>query len=346
MGDTYPSQMAQTSRRITKKDPGPLGTGRRGSPMDGHVIGVDIGGSNLRIALADTKGNILGKWSASTRQSASPEMVIDQICKGTKHVLSEASVPERSVLAIAAGSPGLTDGDAGVVIATSYLKGWRDVPFRKMLESAFRIPAAVENDVRLGAIGENWKGAARDVRDFVFLAVGTGIAAGIVVDGKLLRGTDFTAGEVGYMHVPGTPEHPARHGEPGSLESIIGGEGIRQQWLRCGESVGQSRPHDVTATEIFDRARDGDALAATVLNRSARVLAYAVYNISLVLNCQLFVLGGSVGMSAPWLEATRRALLQYSAPAHPKLVISNLGKDAQLVGAIRLALNRAEIASA
>jgi len=99
------------------------------------------------------------------------------------------------------------------------------VPLRSMLESAFRIPAAVENDVRLGAIGENWKGAARGVRDFVFLAIGTGIAAGIFVNGKLMRGMHFTAGEVGYMHVPGTPEQPAKQGEPGSLESIIGGEG-------------------------------------------------------------------------------------------------------------------------
>ncbi len=262
----------------------------------GHVVGVDIGGSNLRIALADINGTVLGKWSTSTRETSSPDMVIEQIRQGTQY----------------------------------------------LLESALRIPAAVENDVRLAAIGENWTGAARGIGNFVFLAIGTGIAAGIFANGKLVHGTDWTAGEIGYMHVPGTPEQAAKPGEPGSLESTIGGEGVRQQWLRCCNGRGVPLTRDLTATEIFEHAHAGDVLAESVLNRSAQVLAYAVYNISLVLNCALFVLGGGVGMSAPLLDATRRVLEQYSAPARPKLIISSLGQDAQLMGAIRLALNKAE----
>src|ERR1700685_1424997 len=126
----------------------------------GHVLGVDIGGSNLRIALADMNGKVLGKWSASTKKTSSPDMVIGQIRKGVKNLLEHASVSRRSLLAVAVGAPGITDGDAGVVVTTSNLKGWKDVPLRRLLESALRIPAAVENDVRMAAIGENWKGAA------------------------------------------------------------------------------------------------------------------------------------------------------------------------------------------
>jgi len=308
----------------------------------GHVVGVDIGGSNLRIALADMNGTVLGKWSASTRETSSPDMVIEQIRQGTQYLLEHTSVSCRSLLAVAAGAPGITDGDAGVVVATSYLKGWKHVPLRSLLESALCIPAAVENDVRLAAIGENWTGAARGVRNFVFLAIGTGISAGIFANGKLVHGTDWTAGEIGYMHVPGTPEQAAKKGEPGSLESTIGGEGVRQQWLRCCNGSGVPLTRDLTATEIFERAHAGNVLAESVLNRSAQVLAYALYNISLVLNCELFVLGGGVGMSAPLLDATRRFLEPYSAPARPKLIISSLGQDAQLMGAIRLALNKTE----
>jgi len=308
----------------------------------GHVVGVDIGGSNLRIALADMNGTVLGKWSASTRETSSPDMVIEQIRQGTQYLLEHTSVSCRSLLAVAAGAPGITDGDAGVVVATSYLKGWKHVPLRSLLESALCIPAAVENDVRLAAIGENWTGAARGVRNFVFLAIGTGISAGIFANGKLVHGTDWTAGEIGYMHVPGTPEQAAKKGEPGSLESTIGGEGVRQQWLRCCNGSGVPLTRDLTATEIFERAHAGNVLAESVLNRSAQVLAYALYNISLVLNCELFVLGGGVGMSAPLLDATRRVLEPYSAPARPKLIISSLGQDAQLMGAIRLALNKTE----
>lgn len=308
----------------------------------GHVIGVDIGGSNLRIGLADMKGTVLGKWATSTKKTSSPDMVIEQIRTGVNYLQEHASVPPRSLLAVAAGAPGVTDPDAGVVVATSYLKGWKHVPLRDALEATFNIPAAVENDARLAALGENWTGAARGIDGFVFLAIGTGIAAGIFANGKLIHGTNWTAGEVGYMHVPGTPEEAASPGAPGSLESIIGGEGIRQQWLRSCNGMGDPRARALTATEIFDRACTGDLLANRILNRSAQVLAFAVYNISLVLNCALFVLGGKVGMSAPLHDATRRVLEQYNEPARPKLIISSLGEDAQLMGAIRLALNTAE----
>ncbi|MFZ0816435.1 MAG: ROK family protein [Candidatus Sulfotelmatobacter sp.] len=307
----------------------------------GHVIGVDIGASNLRIALADMHGTVLGKWSTSTNKTSSPDMVVEQIRKGVQTLLEHASVSRRSLLAVAAGAPGVTDVDAGVVIKTSYLKGWKDVPLRSLLQSALRIPAAVENDVRMGAIGENWIGAARGVGNFVFLAIGTGIAAGVFANGRLIRGTDWTAGEVGYMHVPGAPEEAAGHGKPGSLESVIGGEGIRKQWLRSSNGNGMAI-RNIAATEIFERAGAGDLVAESVLNRSAKVLAYAVYNISLVLNCALFILGGGVGMSMPLRDSTQRFLDKYNEPVQPKLIVSRLGQDAQLMGAIRLALSKAD----
>ena len=308
----------------------------------GHVVGVDIGASNLRAALADMNGTVLGKWSASTKKTSSPDAVIEQIRAGVKHLLQRASIARRSLLAVAAGAPGITDGDAGVVVATSYLRGWKDVPLQSLLESALRIPVAVENDVRMAAIGENWRGAAQGIGDFVFLAIGTGIAAGVFANGKLIHGADWTAGEIGYMHVPGGPEEAARHRDPGSLESVIGGEGIRQQWLHCSRETGAAVTRDLNATEIFERARAGDDLAERILNRSAKMLAYAVYNISLVLNCELFVLGGGVGMSQPLLDATRQFLQEYAEPVRPKLAVSSLGQDAQLIGAIRLALNKAD----
>jgi glucokinase len=308
----------------------------------GHVLGVDVGGSNLRIALADMNGKVLGKWSASTKKTSSPDMVIEQIRKGVKNLLEHASVSRRSLLSVAVGAPGITNGDAGVVVTTSYLRGWKNVPLRRLLESALRIPAVVENDVRMAAIGENWKGAAQGVGNFVFLAIGTGIAAGVFANGRLIHGTDWTAGEVGYMHVPGAPETAARRGTPGSLESVIGGEGIRKQWLRSCNGTGVGLTRNLTATEIFEYASAGDLIARGVLNRSAKILAYAVYNISLVLNCGLFVLGGGVGMSTPLRDATQRFLEKYNEPVQPKLMVSSLGQDAQLVGAIRLALSKAD----
>jgi glucokinase len=308
----------------------------------GHVIAVDIGGSNLRLALADGTGAVLGKWNASTKRTSSPKTVIGQIRQGATHLLRRASLPRASLVAVAAGAPGVTDRAAGVVFATSYLKGWRDVPLKHLLESAFEVPAVVENDVRLAAIGENWQGVARGIRDFVFLAIGTGIAAGIFVNGGLVHGPDWVAGEVGYMIVPGTPDVPARRGTPGSLEGMIGGEGIRDQWLSCCGTKRRKNARDLTATGIFYQALTGDRRAKKILDRSTRILAYAVYNISTVLNSSLFVLGGGVGMNSTLIAATQRILEPYTQPSCPKLVASILGRDAQLIGAIRLALDAAE----
>lgn len=308
----------------------------------GYVIGVDIGGSNLRVALADLKGTVRGKWATSTKRSSSPKEVVKQIHKGVAQLLAQTATPRNFLMAVAAGAPGVTDRNAGVVFATSYLRGWKDVPLGSLLESELQIPAVVENDVKLAAVGENWIGAARGVPNFVFLAIGTGIAAGIFVNGQLLHGPNWVAGEVGYMIVPGTPDSPSKRGSPGPLESMVGGEGIRHQWLSSRNGKRFKNNQDLTATGIFYHALAGDRHSSSILERSAKMLALAIYNISTVLDSSLYVLGGGVGMNSPLLAATQRILQPYTQPSHPELVTSALGHDAQLVGAIRLALDKAQ----
>jgi len=307
-----------------------------------YVVGADIGGTNLRLALADMTGTIVAKWSVSTVGIRDAHIVIGLIRDGVEHLLQQASAPRSSLRAIAAGAPGVTDVNEGIVIATSYLMGWREVPLRALLESALGVPAAVDNDVNIAAIGENWAGAARGTRDFVFLAIGTGIGAGIVLNGRLFRGNGWTAGEIGYMLVPGTPEEPVERGKPGALEDIVGGEGVKAQWQNLWRENSTTLPRDATATQIFDHALDGNPLAQAILQKSARTLAYAIYNISLILNCPLFVLGGGVGMHSGLCDATRKILEQRGTRAQPQLVHSTLGADAQLMGAIRLALDTAD----
>lgn len=308
----------------------------------GHVVAVDIGGSNVRVALVDMTGCVLAKWVGSTKNTFSPRVVIKQIRQGVDQLLRQTSVPRSSLLAMAAGAPGPTDRNAGMVLVTSYLRGWKDVPLGSLLESELHIPAMVENDVKLAAIGEHWMGAARGVHDFVFLAIGTGIAAGIFVNGQLVHGPEWVAGEVGYMIVPGTPGTPAKRGTPGALERTIGGEGIKQLWLSSGNHSKAKRRHDLSATGIFYQALAGNKRAKAVLDRSAKILACAIYNISVVLNSSLFVLGGGVGTNGPLLTATQRILESYTQPSCPKLITSALGQDAQLMGAIRLALDTAD----
>lgn len=303
-----------------------------------YVIGADIGGTNLRLALADGSGTILGRWSSSTTNTRDAAAVVWRMREGVDALLREASLPPDSLSAIAAGAPGITNADDGVVIVTSYLMGWRDVPLGAMLEAEFGVPAAVDNDVNLAAIGEQRAGMARGADDFVFLAIGTGIGAGIVLNGQVHHGSVWSAGEIGYMLVPGVSEVPVERGQPGPLDDIAGGEGIRSQWKRRWNEELTPLPKEATATEIFDHALEANSLAQEVLQLAARTLGYAIYNIALVLNTPLFIFGGGVGLHPALTDATRKVLDERRAEVQPELVRSALGADAQLIGAIFLAL--------
>jgi glucokinase len=328
----------QQERRSTLLS-SPANTPEGASP---YVIGADIGGTSLRLALANGTGEILGRWSASTTSTADATMVLKLMREGVDSLLLEASLPPESMGAIAAGAPGVTNVDKGVVIATSYLMGWRDVPLRQMLEVEFGVPAFVDNDVNLAAIGEQRAGLAQGASDFVFLAVGTGIGAGIVLNNEIHRGSKWTAGEIGYMLVPGASDAPVERGKPGALEAIVGGEGIKARWQSLWNPAVTSLPKNATATEIFDHALEANSLAREVLHVTARTLAYAIYNTSLILNSPLFVLGGSVGVHPALGDGTREALKELGARVQPRLICSALGTDAQLIGAIVMALQTAD----
>lgn len=315
-----------------------------GNPQEmetGYVVGADIGGTSLRLALAGMDGKVLAKWKVSIAGIREPALVVGLLQSGVDELLQQNGLSRSLLRAVGAGAPGVTNVDEGVVIATSYLMGWRDVPLRALLEARLGIPAVVENDVNTAAIAESQIGAGQGVRDFVFIALGTGIGAGIVLNGRLFHGMNWSAGEIGYLLVPGTSVKPVATGEPGALESMVGGEGIRAQWQSVWREDLTPLPRDLIATEIFDHAVAGDALAQTVLGRSAQTLAYAIYNLAVVLNCPLFVLGGSVGMHAALWKSTAEILAQRDKRVQPKLVRSTLGAEAQVNGAVCLALEAA-----
>ena len=319
------------------------------APMDpgvakdpGFVAGVDVGGTLLRMALADMSGNIVAKWSSSTIGLRGPERVIELIFDGVKNLLPQAAASPSALRSIAIGVPGVTNVENGIVVATSYLMGWQNVPLRALVEKEHRVPAIVDNDVNLAAIGESWAGRAKGVRDFVFLAIGTGIGAGIMLDGRPYRGNSWAAGEIGYMLVPGVTGGPGKANEPGALESMIGGEGIKVQWQKLWSAERTPLPRELNATGIFDHALKGDSQAQAILRQSSAMLARAIYNIFVVLNCPLFVLGGSVGIHPALCDATQNVLDQWNVPGCPRLVISHLGANAQLLGAVRAALDTAD----
>jgi glucokinase len=341
MTNSFPRAVSGTNRKTSGNHSGALPALPESGPS--YVAGADIGGTNLRLALADADGAIAARWSASTTGTRNPESVVELVGDGVRAMLDQISAPTESLKSIAAGAPGPTNVDDGIVVATSHLMGWRNVPFRALLEKALHVPAAVENDVNLAALGEGWLGAAKDVGDFVFVGIGTGVGAGIVLNGQLFRGANWNAGEIGYMLVPGTLETKREIGQPGSLEEMIGGEGIRAQWRDLWNENATQLPSSLLATEVFDHALQGDALAQAILAQAARILFYAICNMGSVLNCPLFVLGGGVGLHPALIREVKRLMAEWQIHSSVQIMQSALGTDAQLFGALRLAFDTAQL---
>ena len=306
----------------------------------GCVAGVDVGGSNLRLAIADLDGKFLARWNVSTRGNRTPSKIVKLICNGVRRLVQQAGIPTKNLLSIGVGAPGITDVRAGIVISAPHLQGWQSVPFRDLLEAKLGVPVSVENDVNTAALGESWAGSAKGISNFVFLAIGTGIGAGLFIGDRLYHGSDWSAGEVGYFLVPGAPISPIAIDKPGALESMIGGSGIEQAWRERFQRRSKNGPN-LKPTEVFEVAEQGDAHARELLDATAQTLAHTISNISVLLNTSMVVLGGAIGSSEPLLRATRR-LLDRNDFARPRLAISLLREDAQLYGAVRLALDNVE----
>jgi glucokinase len=304
----------------------------------GYVVGADIGGSYARLALADLNGTIVGRWHAALRADRSPKAVTALVGAAVLQLLEQHKVPLKKVLELVAGAPGITDVEAGRVLSAPHLSGWYDVPLRDLLQKETGIPTTVENDVNLGALGESWRGAAQGVANYVFLAIGTGVGAGIVVNHMLLHGANWAAGEVGYMLLPGLPADAPAQDRPGALESTVGGKSIERAW--AGTNGFEDLAPGVKATDVFDLATQGNQKARELLQRVADQLALAVTNMSLMLDLSLVVLGGGVGGHLALLQAVRRRL-ERNELARPQLAVSSLGGEAQLQGAIWLGIQAA-----
>jgi glucokinase len=307
----------------------------------GYVAAADIGGTRLRMMLTDLNGTAITQWSTVLqKQQKSPESICELISIGLRAMCRERALPKQKVLHLCAGAPGVTNVKTGVVVSAPNLKDWNEIPLRDMLQQKVGIPVLVENDTNLAALGEHRSGAAKDAENFVFIAMGTGVGAGILLHGQLFHGAQWTAGEIGYFRAEDKTREPLQVRHTGQLERIIGGAGIEALWAaRLSKSRKPALPAltRLHAFQIFDLARDGDPIAKDVLSCTAGLLAEAITDISLLLNPEVVVLGGGVGSHPELCKATQRCLINNEF-ANPQLRPSSLGTQAQLFGAIALSL--------
>ncbi len=306
-----------------------------------HVVAVDLGGTKVRVAVADLFGDIVAERVLPTTGEGGAA-IIDQIVRLAREVATEAGVDWAAVEVLSVGTPGVFDPTRDRVSHATNVTGLSDIELGRALADAARTTVHLENDVNAAALGEQWHGRAVDCEDFVFIAVGTGLGMGVVTGGKLLHGSRGAAGEIAYLPIGGDPFDPANLSR-GTLEMVASGSGIRElaARLRRGRSRTSILAANPTVEQVFAAAERDDPVATEVVDEVARLLAQAVVAITAVVDPQLVVFGGGIGSRRDLIDAVR----EHVAGAIPwpiEITVSSLGERAALHGALRAAVDTAQ----
>jgi glucokinase len=321
---------------LTDLGTGPSRGGRRPARMEfnarhGFVAGIDVGPTRTHLGVADLRGELLARRIVTTPQDEeAPEALLGAVADELLTLMGEVDVPTSKLLAVGAGAPGAVDPGRGMVIALApNLRGWSQVPMAAILRASLGAPVAVENDVNLAVLGEHWRGAARGHDSCAFLSFGTGIGAGIMVNGELHHGHRFLAGEIGLMCM-GPQYAGTDFGTRGCLETLAGLGALRQRWP---SSPGSADWVDA----LFKAAASGDPGAREAVEDAATLLGIATANVCSLLDPSVIVLGGALAAQSPALVARVREIVGRIIPTPPTIVATMLDKDAPLWGCLLLA---------
>jgi predicted NBD/HSP70 family sugar kinase len=301
----------------------------------GWVVGVDVGRHWIRAALADIAGTIVARRSERT-QARSAAAVVAQIGAITRRVAEDAGLDFGAVTHTTVGSTGVLDPHGDSLVLAPNLPGWGRPGLARAIRELLGGNVSFENDVNLAALGERALGAGRDARSFVFLWVGTGVGLGLVLDGRLYRGTSGAAGEIAYLPLGAGDPHDRAARRRGMLEESAGAAGV----VRMARELGMRPP--LTAKKIFAAARRGDPIAGRVIEQEARRLALALAAVAAVVDPELVILGGGLARSGDLLLAPIARELSAVSPFRPRLAVSELGEEAVLQGALATALEAAQ----
>jgi glucokinase len=288
-------------------------------------------------AVADLSGNIQFEISKPTNSNGADhnlELLIDLI----QSLLDAPRPAGQIVRGIGIGLPGITLSREGIVTWVPSL-GWRDLPIRDILQKHFGYSVFIENDVNLIALGELNFGAGKGVHNLVCVAVGTGIGAGIIINHALYRGFTQASGEIGYL-LPDVNALGKNYDEFGALENLASGLGIARRAREYFIANQLPLPEkELTAEYVFSEARDGKAWAQKITQDTIDLLSMTIANISAIVNPEMIILSGGVILSADLLIDPIRQRIQGSIPYIPKIMTSQLGSRAAVMGAIILVLN-------
>ena len=305
------------------------GIGRRAqtyrlSPRAGFAVGIDLGGTNFRSGLVDFSGNVLGELSIETPHSSVDEL-LQIMSKTISQLFKNANVPVSELAQIVIGIPGAVNPATGVISNAPNLEYLDNLVLRNLIQARFNVSTLVENDVNVAALGELEKSKTED---FGFIAIGTGVGMGLILDGELRRGFNGGAGEIGYLPLG---ENVNQLSKEGHFEELIGGHAVESKYLKQVKSK-------KTLIEIFESAAKGDSISEKIVDELGSNIALGIRAICSVLDLGEIILGGGIG-SREDLYAKIVEELRKTMQNPPSVKISTLGARAGLVGAMSYALS-------
>jgi glucokinase len=309
-----------TSPSPRPEQPTPLVPARPPLTDGGLRVGVDIGGSKVAVLVVDAAGEVRSRRHVPAA-SSEPDAAIAHIAAVIRDAVADAGASLAEVEAIGLGVPGRVDTATGDVTFAVNL-GWQHLHLGRRLEEALGVRCVVENDVRAAAIGLHDRQTFGRTDDLVFLGIGTGISAGVVLDGRLHRGVRGLAGEIGHV-VLDSDGAPCACGLRGCFETIAAGAGIARaageavtDAARTGEPTALAAVPEPSAADVFAAAADGDAAATQIVGRAADAIARMVHELVLAYDVELVVIGGGISRAGdPLLERVRAGLALIGAPS-------------------------------
>jgi len=311
-----------------------------------YVVGLDLGGTNLKAGLLDEQAHLLSKFSVPAGVEQGPDVTINRMAEAVERAIREAGVSRDEVLGVGIGSPGPMSHRDGTIINPTNLPGWGTVPMRDRIREKTGMATVMDNDANAAAWGEFWAGAGKDVQDMVMFTLGTGVGGGVVIEGRLLRGFFENGAELGHMLVcPGG--EPCNCGQRGCLEAYSSAAHTAR---RATEAVQAGQESSLRATleekgkieceDVEAAARAHDPLASRIWDESCYYLAVACVNVQHFCNPQRIVLaGGMIGAGDFLLQPIRdhfEKLTWRLVNDQPEIRLATLGNDAGLIGAAGL----------
>lgn len=316
-------------------------------PTRGFVVGIDFGATHLTILVADLGAHILEEAEIPININDGPQVCIDQANHLLRELLAKAGRELTDINAIGVGVPGPIVSDAGMVLAPPIMPGWDRFPIRDTLVKMWGCPISLSNDSELGALGEWAAGAGRGEQNLAYIKIGTGIGAGLLLEGQIYRGVTGSAGEIGHLTIEENGPLCAC-GNHGCLEAIAGGRAIAQQAQEIAQKdqrteLANIKPiESITARDVASAARLGDLAAQQILNRAGTYVGIAIAGVVNMFNPGMVIIGGGVAQSGDiLLEPIRLAVQRRSLPAATRAVritTAMLGRRSSSMGAIIQAL--------